>query len=434
MTFKKLSSKQKLIFKWCHKTNNPYKAIICDGAVRSGKTVCMITSFLLWAMKSFDGASFGICGKTVRSAERNIIVPLQQIVDITSCFKLKYTRSVNLLTVEGMGKTNYFYVFGGKDESSYMLIQGITLSGVLFDEVALMPESFVSQAIARTLSVRNALLWFNCNPENPNHYFYKEWVCKAEEKEALHLHFLMDDNPTLSQDQLDAAKKRFTGVFYDRYIRGLWVFADGLVYQQFADDSSRWIVDKADKDIQYVTVGIDFGGNRSLTTFVATAVHYGYKKLTVLKDYHIDGRKGEIDADRVNREFIAFVKVIEAEYPQAPVRYAFADNEAQYLVNGLRKACKAAGLAVIVEDAAKNEIVQRIYCTQTLLNLNRLFILRDCKLLIGGLQGALWDKKAAEKGEDKRLDNFSSDIDILDAFEYSFERFMRKLLPEGMKN
>lgn len=129
MTFTKLSPKQKSIFRWCYKSD--YKALICDGAVRSGKTICMITAFILWAMRKFDGATFGICGKTVRSAERNIIMPLQTIADITAYFDVTYTRSVNLLTVKGMGKTNKFYVFGGKDESSYMLIQG-SRSAVFF--------------------------------------------------------------------------------------------------------------------------------------------------------------------------------------------------------------------------------------------------------------------------------------------------------------
>ena len=232
MTFTKLSPKQKSIFKWCY--NSGYKAIICDGAVRSGKTICMITSFVLWAMKNFTGATFGICGKTVRSAERNIITPLQQIADLTHYFKITYTRSVNLLTVEGAGHKNFFYVFGGKDESSYTLIQGITLSGVLFDEVALMPRSFVEQAITRTLSVEQAKLWFNCNPDNQFHWFYTEWIRKSEEKNALHLHFLMSDNPILTEEQLDFAEKQFTGVFHDRYIKGLWVSAEGVIYDMFS--------------------------------------------------------------------------------------------------------------------------------------------------------------------------------------------------------
>ena len=224
MTFKKLSDKQKQVFKWCYK--NEYDAIICDGAVRSGKTICMITSFILWAMDSFNGAVFGICGKTVRSAERNIIVPLQTIVDITHYYKLTYTRSVSLLTIEGNGKKNSFYVFGGKDESSYALIQGITLSGVFLDEVALMPRSFVEQALARTLSVSEAKNWFNCNPDTKTHWFLAEWINKADLKKALHLHFRMHDNPILTAEQIKRAESLYTGVFYRRYILGEWVNAE----------------------------------------------------------------------------------------------------------------------------------------------------------------------------------------------------------------
>ena len=180
MTFEKLSDKQKQLFRWCY--DDKYKAVICDGAVRSGKTVCMVTSFILWAMKEFDGACFGICGKTVASAERNLIAPVQTIADLTAYFKLSYSRSEHKLSVKGNGKENHFFVFGGKDESSYELIQGITLSGVMFDEAALMPKSFVNQAIARTLSVEQSKYWFNCNPEGPSHWFYIEWVLQASKK------------------------------------------------------------------------------------------------------------------------------------------------------------------------------------------------------------------------------------------------------------
>ena len=174
MRFDSISPKQAEIFKFAASN---YDAIICDGAVRSGKTVMMSVAFVVWAMGEFDGCLFGICGKSVRSAERNILFPLQQLVSLKKRYTLRYTRTLNLLTItDPKGKENYFYFYGGKDESSYTLIQGITLHGVLFDEVALMPESFVSQAISRTLSVDNSKLWFNCNPESPAHWFYKEWV------------------------------------------------------------------------------------------------------------------------------------------------------------------------------------------------------------------------------------------------------------------
>ena len=181
MTFAELSDNQRRVFRWWN--DRDLDALICDGSVRSGKTAAMSCSFILWAMKNFSGASFGICGNTVQAVERNIVAPLMQMIDITYYFRIKYTSSgKHMLMISGGGRENYFYIFGGKDEASYKLIQGITLAGVLFDEVVLMPESFVNQAIARTLSVDAAKLWFSCNPDSPNHWFYTEWIKKAEEK------------------------------------------------------------------------------------------------------------------------------------------------------------------------------------------------------------------------------------------------------------
>lgn len=236
MRIEKLSSKQKRLMKWAFtpSTRERYKAIVCDGAVRSGKTICMVTAFILWAMRYFDGQNFGICGKTVASAERNIIVPAQEIDDLTAFFQMRYRKSDHALVVSGGGKENRFYIFGGKDESSYALVQGITLAGVLLDEVALMPKSFVDQAIARTLSIPESKLWFNCNPESPGHWFYQEWVQKPEDKNALHLHFRMEDNPIMTPEAIADAERMYSGVFYQRYILGLWVAAEGVIYKDFA--------------------------------------------------------------------------------------------------------------------------------------------------------------------------------------------------------
>lgn len=237
MRFAGFSSKQYTALKWWA-PGSPYedrKAIICDGAVRSGKTLVMSMGFLFWAMESFSGMNFGICGKTVSSAVRNLVDPLMSISSLRKAYQMKYTSSQNhVLTVrKGRSLPNRFYVFGGKDEGSAQLIQGVTLAGILLDEVALMPRSFVEQALARTLSVENARYWFNCNPESPAHWFYQEWVSKAEEKNALRLHFLMEDNPTLTPEMLEQARRLYTGVFRERFILGKWVKAGGLVYPQF---------------------------------------------------------------------------------------------------------------------------------------------------------------------------------------------------------
>lgn len=266
MVIKTFSKKQSEILRFAYSDD---EVLICDGAVRSGKTVVMSFAFVLWAMSNFDRTNFAICGKTVSNAERNILRPFQQIEG--KPFTVQYKISNRMMTVKCGRSENYFYLFGGKDESSYALIQGLTLAGVLFDEVALMPRSFVDQAMARTLSYANAKIWFNCNPESPNHWFYKEWISNTDRK-FKHLHFLMRDNPVLTEKEIKRAEALFTGVFYDRYIRGLWVRAEGIIFQDLANDANRWIVCKAKvpKTFQYVEVGFDIGGNGSAYAMTCT--------------------------------------------------------------------------------------------------------------------------------------------------------------------
>lgn len=234
MKFKPFSRKQLKVLSWwkVDGIKDKYDAIIADGSVRSGKTVSMSISFIFWAMATFADCNFAICGKTVVSCRRNVIKPLINM--LKHRYDIKDKRSENLLIISKDGKSNTFYIFGGKDESSQDLIQGVTLAGVLFDEVALMPRSFVEQALARC-SVEGARFWFNCNPDNPNHWFYREWVLKAADKHALRLKFLMDDNLSLSDKVKQRYYSLYQGTFYRRFILGEWVIAEGLVYQDYND-------------------------------------------------------------------------------------------------------------------------------------------------------------------------------------------------------
>lgn len=255
MQITKFSPKQGKIFRFMAQ---PQKALICDGAVRSGKTAAMTLAFVIWAMGNFDKTNFAICGKTVQSAERNILIPFQTVEGLP--YRTEYKTSKMVLTVRCGSKENYFYLFGGKDERSYSLIQGITLAGVLFDEVALMPQSFVDQAVARTLTYEGKKLWFNCNPDSPNHWFYQEWVLHPEKHNAIHLHFEMRDNPIMTPEAIQDAESMFSGVFYDRYILGRWVAAEGRVYPDF-DPDTCYIKpeDVPVGDICKWFVGVDFG-------------------------------------------------------------------------------------------------------------------------------------------------------------------------------
>lgn len=234
--FVPFSKKQlKVLTWWCKQSPARNRnGIICDGAVRSGKTVCMSLSFVGWAFYNFSNTSFALCGKTIASLRRNVVMPLITQLEALD-FQCDYKISQNCLHITKGGVKNSFYLFGGRDESSSALIQGMTLGGVLLDEVALMPRSFVEQALARC-SLENAKFWFNCNPEHPYHWFYKEWILKHSQKKMLYIHFKMTDNPSLSVSVLNRYKNLYSGAFYERFVEGRWVAADGLVYPMFENE------------------------------------------------------------------------------------------------------------------------------------------------------------------------------------------------------
>ena len=256
MKLRPFSPKQRTAMRWwCDPAYKGFDAVICDGAVRSGKTVAMSLGFVLWGLGCFPGGDLALCGKTITSLERNVVRPLCSLLRDAG-FTVRELLSKRYFEAEGCGRTCRFYLFGGKDEGSAALIQGMTLCGVLFDEVALMPRSFVEQAIARC-SVAGGKLWFNCNPEHPYHWFYREWIQKADEKRALYLHFTMDDNPGLSDEVRERYERMYSGVFYDRFIRGLWTVSEGLVYPMFSRE--KFTVSVLPEGFSRYVISCDYG-------------------------------------------------------------------------------------------------------------------------------------------------------------------------------
>lgn len=284
MKYQRLSTRQNLAMTWWNRPGfEVYDGIICDGSIRSGKTVAMTVGFIMWAMTRFDGCNFAICGKTIESLRRNVTSNLP--VWLAGVFSFKEHRTENKIVVSANGKSNSFYLFGGKDESSAALIQGITLAGILLDEVALMPESFVNQATARC-SVEGAKLWFNCNPEGPSHWFYTKWVLEASKRKMLHLHFTMDDNLSLSASVKARYESLYSGVFYDRFIRGLWVVAEGLIYTMFNKDFH--VVLSVPRPYEKYVMSCDYG------TINPTSIGLWGKaggKWYRMREYYYDSRK-----------------------------------------------------------------------------------------------------------------------------------------------
>ncbi len=399
--FKPFSEKQKKILTWWLPESGVslMEGIIADGAIRSGKTVSMALSFVLWAMSSFTEENFAMCGKTIGSFRRNVLVVLKLML-VSRGYRYKDHRVDNLLEVTRGGVTNYFYVFGGKDERSQDLIQGITLAGVFFDEVALMPESFVNQATGRC-SVEGSKFWFNCNPEGPFHWFKQGWVDKIEEKQLLYQHFTMDDNLSLSEKIKARYRSMYSGVFYKRYILGLWCVAEGLIYDMF--DWTKHVLKECTADGPYY-VSCDYG-TQNATVFLLWA-KVG-SKWVCCREYYYSGRSESAQktdsqyADDLSK-WLAGVK---------PVRIIIDPSAASFIAE-----LRQRGYSIM---KAKNDVLDGIRFVASLLNCELIAVSDQCEETIKEFASYVWDEKAVNRGEDKPLKQNDHCMDAVRYFCYT---------------
>lgn len=365
--------------------------LICDGAVRSGKTSIMMWAFVDWAMREFDGQRFGICGKTVDSASKNIVVPFISMALAKERYNLRWRRAGHVLEVTRCGKTNYFEVFGGKNESSFMLIQGRTLAGVLLDEVVLMPESFVNQALARC-SVDGSRIWFSCNPGSPQHWFYKNWIEGSAQRNALYLHFNMRDNPALSDSILTRYEAMYSGVFYDRYILGKWVLAEGLIYPMFGD--SCVVEEEPGTEGEYY-ISCDYG---TLNPFSAQLWHWDGKTATCLREYYYSGR--ETQRNKTDEEYCTEIGRLAGNLP---IRSIVVDPSAASFIEVLRR-------KQYIVRKAKNDVINGIMLTARYLQDGTIKIHQRCKDSIREFGLYRWDDKATEDRPIKENDHAMDSI------------------------
>lgn len=385
------SQKQRQVLTWW-RPGSPHRekqAIICDGAVRSGKTLCTGLSFFCWAMCSFQSRNFALCGRTIQSVRRNLLSELLPLLERMG-FRCDQKVSRNMILVRLGGRWNQFYLFGGKDESSAALIQGITLAGALLDEVALMPRSFVEQTTARC-SVTGSRLWFSCNPESPAHWFYQEWVCKAEEKRALRLQFTMADNPGLSDKVRARYASTFQGAFYRRFVLGEWVAAEGLVYD-FFDESFVREVPEGPFEEWYVSC--DYG------TSNPTSMGLWGRKDGIwfrVKEYYYDGR-----AARRQKTDEEYADDLAALAGGRPVRAVVADPSAASFCETLRRR----GWRV---KKADNQVVSGIRLTARLLKSGKLVICKGCGSAVREFGLYRWDDRAAGRDQVRKEHDHAMD-------------------------
>lgn len=372
-----------------------YTALICDGAVRSGKTSLMMVAFVDWAMREFNNQRFGICGKTVDSAIKNIIVPYISMTYSKKRYSIKWKRQEKILEIKCNGKANIFEIFGGKDESSFALIQGRTLAGVLMDEVVLMPRSFVEQALTRC-SVEGSRFWFSCNPGSPKHWFYEEWILQRKEKNALYLHFEMRDNPSLSDEILQRYDKMFQGVFYQRYVQGLWVLAEGLVYPNFDEkeqcfDLPPFMEDGKPKKGTEFYISIDYGIVNPFAAYL-WAVYDGVAYCW--KEYYFDSRKKK--RQKTDEEHYKAVEDLTSGFLISDV---IIDPSATSFKETINRHGRFYTLN------AKNDVINGIAVVSTLLECGRIKIHRSCENLIKEFGLYSWDEDAKQDSVIKENDH-----------------------------
>lgn len=347
--------------------------------MRSGKTLCTGLSFFCWAMSAFQNRNFALCGRTIQSVRRNILSELRPLLEGMG-FRLAEQVSRNVIQVRLGGRRNTFWLFGGKDESSAALIQGITLAGALLDEVALMPRSFVEQAVARC-SVTGSRLWFSCNPESPAHWFYQEWILKAEEKKVLRLHFTMEDNPGLSPEVRARYANTFQGVFYRRFVLGEWTAAEGLVYD-FFDKSFVKPVPEGPFEAWYVSV--DYG------TSNPTSMGLWGKKEGVwyrTAEYYYDARAAR--RQKTDEEYADDLRRLAGD---RPIKAVIVDPSAA----SFRETLRRRGWRV---KKADNQVVSGIRLTARLLKSGKLVICQGCGDAVREFGLYRWDDRG--QGQDQ---------------------------------
>lgn len=408
-----LSPKQKQVFRFF---GSEYDMLFADGSVRSGKTFSLLIAYLLWASSFGKGHDFGIAGCTIGALKRNIInpyiVPLQEDPDFIRLGGIKFNWGENRFAFAGSN----FYWFGGDNEKSQSLIQGKTLAGMLFDESVTMLRSFVDQAMARC-SVDGAKMVFSCNPANPNHYFKTDFIDRASDLNALYLHWTMDDNPSLTEKVKERYQRMYTGVFYERYILGKWVAAEGTIFLQFAANPARWIIPKPLEGYAGLAIGVDFGGSKSKTVFILIGIidTATGPQLHILKSHRVKDHGFGVDSEQIKREYAEFFRAVVAEFNMIP--HVTNTDHMDMLRLDLKKAVADYEHPVRFVDKATVTLSEWVKLLNALFNLDMIRIVEGNDVVVECFKGLLYDEDA---DDDRPLDDgVSCDVDTYDATRYA---------------
>jgi len=397
---------------------------LLTGSVRSGKTYVSLLKWAIFVGLMPSNSEFLMTGKTLTSLKRNCLGLLQDLVGVNN-----FTFSISQKSAKLFGRI--VWLEGANDDRAESKIRGMTLAGAYVDELTQIPEDFYKMLLSR-LSVKNAKLYATTNPDAPSHWV-KIQIIDNEEIEKAVWSFTLDDNEILRKENEEYFKnlkkeyKSMGGVFYERFILGLWVLAEGLIYRQFANNTEMFLKDKAVDEhgnkinFLIISIGIDYGATRGETEFKATGITQYFKEAWTIDEMKLAGL---YSPEQIYEKFIEFYRRVVSRYGK--VTHCFGDYGAlgQVLTYGLNRKLQQENIPLQVQDCIKGQIIDRIYMDQMLFAQSRRFILKECKYLIEAYQQAVWD----DKKPDTRLDDGTTPIDDLDASEYSMFPFYDKLM------
>lgn len=416
MTYTK--KQEKLMNLW--RTNKLHRLNLLEGSVSSGKTWISLVLWAFWVANMPRDRLYLMCGKSLTTLKRNCLLLLEELVGSSNF-------TFSLSAKEGYLFGRRILLEGAADARSEGKIRGITLQGAYCDELTLFPQDFFIMLLSR-LRVPKAKLIATTNPGNPSHWLKTEYIDRASQIDLLDMKFFLDDNTTLPKSYIEAVKNEYTGVFYARFILGEWAAAEGIIYKDFANSVSasgdqRFLLTGEMPPLLEVNIGVDFGGSGSKHAFVATGTLTGYAGAVVLMSRRVEpGTPQSLDS-----AFLDFCRSVYAAHGR--IDHIYCDSAEQVLIRGMQSALRASPIAFAasrIGNAAKIEINDRIRLVSMLMGAGRFWYLPAAASVRDALACALWSGKDPTK--DERLDDGSTDIDTLDALEYSIERSYKRFL------
>lgn len=399
--------------------NSNHRWNVKVGAVRSGKTFQDKEDIIPRRIRERIGKDglVVLIGVTKSTIERNVLRPMRDKFGSTLVGTINNENKVKLFGEE-------CYCLGAEKVNQVSKIQGSSIKYLYGDEVVKWAKEVFDMLKSR-LDQEYSIADLTGNPEQKTHWF-KEFL--ESEADIYCQSYTIFDNPFLPPKFVENLCKEYEGtVLYNRYILGQWCNAEGLIYTRFANDPGKYIWEERKEDGEYnlpnglTIIGIDYGGTKSGQAFVCTRISNDFKKVIVLGS---EKHMGDIDPDKLEELEIEFANKMMYKY-NCNIDFMLPDNEEVVLIRGLKRKVQEMGWSTIVRGCNKEPINERINCGRTMISYGILYYIKEeCETFVEALSSALWDDDAKE---DTRLDDFTTDIDTIDAWEYSWCRFIRQI-------